>query len=54
MRYKVYNLLSPKKRRTTTMITKDVIRMATFKVLGISRFVCPGVGVTVSIVKNIF
>ena len=51
-RYKVYNLLSPKKRRTKAMITKIVIRTATFKALGLSGFVCPCVGVLVSIVKK--
>ena len=51
-RYKVYNLLSPKKRRTKAMITKIVIRTATFKALGLSGFVCPWVGVLVSIVKK--
>ena len=53
MRHRIYNLLRPIDRKTTTAITKTAVRIVAVTAIGISWSSCPCVGETVSVANGI-
>ena len=53
MRHRIYYLLRPINRKTTTTITKAAVRIVALRAFGILWSSCPCVGKTVSVANKI-